>query len=61
MDMAPALHIKLHEIFSEFFNMCSFPFRTCRSAKKKKKYGGKKEGEKESVRAKAEQAAGKSG
>lgn len=35
LDMAPAPHNKLHEIFSEFFNMCSFPFCTCRSAKKK--------------------------
>lgn len=40
--MAPAPQNKLHEIFSEFFNMCSFPFCTCRSAKKKvwRKEGG---------------------
>ena len=40
---SPAPHNKLHEIFSEFFNMCSFPFRTCRSAKKN--VGGGSDGE----------------
>lgn len=54
------LHItecmKYSVFFFPFFDMCSFPFRTCRSAKK---YGGKREGETESMRAKAEQAAGK--
>lgn len=41
--------------------MCSFPFRTCISAKKNvggEQRGDRKEGEKESVRAKAERAAG---
>lgn len=60
LDTAPAPH-KLHEIFSEFFNMCSFPFRTCRCAKKNvggEGWGDRKEGEMESMRAKAEQAAG---
>ena len=62
---SPAPHNKLHEIFSEFFNMCSFPFRTCRSAKKN--VGGGSDGEMgrrggEGVNeGKAERALGESG
>lgn len=32
--MNSGLNNKQHEIFSEFFNMCSFPFCTCRSAER---------------------------
>lgn len=52
---------KLHKIFSKMSNMCSFPFCTCTSAKKtagRKRWGGEEEGGKESMRAKAELAAG---
>lgn len=53
---------KLHKIFSKISNMCSFPFCTCKSAKKKtagrERWGGEEEGGKESMRARAELAAG---
>lgn len=52
---------KLLKIFSKISNMCSFPFCTYTSAKKtagRERWGGEEEGGKESMRAKAELAAG---